>query len=504
MKLVIIDKESLILSLGMLMRWDIPLFCVIGLVFGIILGVIPGISGIVGLSVMIAPSYYLDPIQAILFLSGIFTGACYGGGITAILLNIPGQPSSLITSQDGYPLTQQGRQNEALGVGLMSSGIGCFAGYFVVLFILAPLGRFVLKFGPAEMLALFGFALTIVGAVGGNIRKALLVGLLGMLLATIGATPYGRPRGIYGIWTLYEGIPLEPVLIGVLAISELPFLLKQEFVVKTIGRAQRDFHSILRGIGLAIREKVTILRSTFIGVGIGILPATGATIASVISYGQARRASKHPERFGQGEIAGVVAAETANNASEPGSMATMMCLGIPGGAATAILMAAFVIHGMSPGPYLIRDSLHFAYALILANFLQAFLLLGLGLLFIYYFSRIVFVQTKVLIPVILIASFVGILSLRGQVIDLWVAVIFGVLGYIMKKYDYPVLAFIIGFILGGKVEEEFLRTKLLFSGGYHLLLLRPIFMTFVIVIIASILLPYGIRYFKKNKKDKNM
>lgn len=498
----IIDNAALVLGLNMLMSWEVLAFCVIGLFFGIVLGVMPGVSGIVGLAVMIAPSSYLDPIVAIVFLSGIFTGGCYGGGITAILLNIPGQPSALVTVQDGYPLTQQGRQNEALGAGLISSAIGCFVGYFVIFFILAPLGRFVLKFGPAEMLALFAFALTIVGAIGGDIRKALLVGLLGVLLATIGATPYGRPRGIYHIWALYEGIPLEPTLIGVLTLSELSFLLKQEFVVRTTGKAQSDFHSIFRGIGLAIRERVTIVRSALIGVGIGILPAAGSTIASVISYGQARRASKHPERFGQGEVAGVVAAEVANNSSEPGSMATMMCLGIPGGAGTAILMAAFVVHGMSPGPYLIRDSLHFAYALILANFLQAFLLIGLGLLFIYYLSRVVFVQTKILVPIIVVVSFVGILSLRGQVIDLWIAVGFGLLGYAMKKYDYPILAFIIGFILGGKVEEEFMRTKLLFSGEFHLLLLRPIFMSFVIVTIGSITLPYIVRYLKNSKRKK--
>jgi putative tricarboxylic transport membrane protein len=502
--MVIIDKEALFLSLGMLMSWDIPLFCILGLVFGIILGVMPGVSGIVGLAVMIAPSYYLEPIQAILFMSGIFTGACYGGGVTAILLNIPGQPSSIVTTQDGYPLTQQGRQNEALGVGLMSSAIGCFAGYLVIFLILAPLGRFVLKFGPAEMLATFGFALTIVGAIGGNIRKALMVGLLGVLLATVGATPYGRPRGTFNIWSLYEGIPLEPVLIGILTASELPLLLEQEFVVRKIERAQHDLNSIIRGMANVLRDKATILRSTLIGVGIGILPAAGSTIASVISYGQARRTSKHPERFGHGEVVGVAASEIANNASEPGSMATMMCLGIPGGAATAVLMAAFVVHGMSPGPYLIRDSLHFAYALIVANFLQAVLLLGLGVLLIYYVSRVVFLQTRVLIPIIVATAFLGILSLRGQIIDLWITVIFGVLGYIMKKYDYPMLAFIIGFILGGRVEEEFVRTKLLFKGEYHLLLRRPIFMAFVVVTIGSLVLPFIIRYIKVKKSAKRV
>ncbi|MBW1861270.1 MAG: tripartite tricarboxylate transporter permease [Deltaproteobacteria bacterium] len=488
--MVIIDREAFVLSLSMLLSWDIPLFCIAGLILGIILGVIPGVSGIIGLAIMIGPTCFLEPIQAILFLSGIFTGSCYGGGLTAILLNIPGQPSSLVTSQDGYPLTKQGRQNEALGVGLMSSAIGCFAGYFVILFILAPIGRFVLKFGPAEMLALFCFALTIVGAIGGNIRKALLVGLLGVLLATIGASPHGRPRGIYGLWVLYEGIPIEPVLIGLLTLSELPFMLKRKFVVQKIEKAQRDFHSIIRGMMLALREKATILRSIFIGIGVGILPAAGASIASVVSYGRARRASKHPERFGHGEVAGVVASEIANNSAEPGSMATMMCLGIPGGAGTAILMAAFVVHGMSPGPYLIRDNLHFAYALILANFLQAFLLVGLGLIFIYYLGRVVFIETKMLIPIIVAASFVGILSLRGQVIDLCVVVIFGVLGYLMKKYDYPLLAFIIGFILGGRVEEEFIRTKLLFSGQYYDLLHRPIFMAFLFITIGSVIFPY--------------
>jgi putative tricarboxylic transport membrane protein len=269
-----------------------------------------------------------------------------------------------------------------------------------------------------------------------------------------------------------------------------------------IEKAQHGFHSILQGFLLTLREKRTLFRSILIGLGIGILPAAGAIIATTISYGQARRSSKHPERFGHGEVAGVVAAESADNASEPGSMATMMCLGIPGGAATAIIIAAFMYHGMSPGPYLIRDHLDFAYAIILANFLQVFLMLGLGILFCYYTGWIVFVPTRLLVPIITVITFGGILALRGQMIDLWIAIIFGGVGYILKKYDYPILAFIIGFILGGKVEEQFVRTKLLFANEYHLLLYRPIFVVFLLGTVGSFLLPPLIRYFKKTRKTE--
>ena len=488
----------------MVLSWDIPVFCTIGLILGIVLGVLPGISGLNGLAFMIAPTFLLEPLQGLCVLTGIFTGSLVGGGFTAVLLNIPGDPVALMTCLDGYPLTKQGRQNEALGIVLMASVLGCFVGWIFILFLLVPIGRFVLRFGPSEMLALFGCALTIVGAIGGNIWKAILMGLFGLLLATIGATPYGRPRGISDMWILYEGIPLEPLLIGLLAVSELPILIKEEFVMGKFEKAQQGFRSILQGFALTLREKRTLLRSILIGLGIGILPAAGSIIATTVSYGQARRASKHPERFGHGEVAGVVAAESADNASEPGSMATMMCLGIPGGAATAIIIAAFMYHGMSPGPYLIRDHLDFAYAIILANFLQAFLMLGLGILFCYYTGWIVFVPTRVLVPIIVLITFGGILALRGHLIDLWISVIFGAIGYLLRRYDYPILALILGFILGGRVEEQFVRTKLLFANEYHSLLYRPIFMVLVLGLVGSFVLPPIIRYLKRRRRTEKV
>jgi putative tricarboxylic transport membrane protein len=456
---------------------------------GIILGALPGVSGVLAITLMLGPSYYMQPLQAIILLSAIYTGSVYGGGITAILLNIPGSPAAIATGFDGYAMTRSGRHNEALGVGIMSSAFGCFMSYFVVLFIFLPLGKLVLKFGPAEMVMVVIFAMTSVGLVRGEVMITVITGLFGLLVGTIGASPYGHERGIFGQIALFEGIPLIPALLGMLAVSELFFILEKEYIADTKKRHKKDFSEIVKGMATAFHYKRILFRSSFLGMVIGLMPAAGSTIASMVSYGLTKRLSKNPESFGKGEPMGVIGAETANNGSEGGAVATMMLLGIPGSVSTALLLAAFMLHGLSPGPYLIRDNLDFAYAVILGNLLQAFVLIAVATIFVNYFKQIVYVPTRTLVPAILIFAVLGALAPRGLLVDVVIMIIFSVFGYVMKKLEFPIMGFLLGFILGGLMDREFLKAYLLFSDAPLELFHRPVFIVLLALNIAVVFWP---------------
>ncbi|MCJ7829889.1 MAG: tripartite tricarboxylate transporter permease, partial [Desulfobacterales bacterium] len=320
--------EHVLNAARMLLAWDIPLWVLAGLCIGITLGALPGVSGVLAITLLLGPSYYMEPLQAIVFLTAIYTGSVYGGGISAILLNIPGTPAAIATGFDGYAMTKAGKHNQALGLSIISSAVGCFISYLIVLFLFMPLGKIVLKFGPPEMLMVVIFAMTSIGAVRGEVLLTLLFGMFGILVGTIGASPYGSARGIFGQDALYEGIPLIPALLGMLAVSELLIMMERQYVIDEGAAPRQNLGEIVRGMAGAFRYKRDMLRSALVGTVVGLMPAAGSTIASMVSYGMARRASQTPEKFGQGEPVGVVAAETANNASEGGAVATMMLLGI--------------------------------------------------------------------------------------------------------------------------------------------------------------------------------
>jgi putative tricarboxylic transport membrane protein len=474
---------------GMLMSWEIPLWILAGLCVGITLGALPGVSGVLAITLLLGPSYYMKPLPAIVFLTTIYTGSVYGGGISAILLNIPGTPAAIATGFDGYEMTKQGKHNQALGLSIISSAVGCFVSYFIVLLLFLPLGKIVIKFGPPEMLMVVIFAMTSIGAVRGEIGPTLLFGMFGILVGTIGASPYGNARGIFGQDALYEGIPLIPALLGMLAVSELLIMIERQYVIDEDAKPQQKIGEIILGIGSAFRYRSTMLKGALLGTVIGLMPAAGSTIASMVSHGFAKRTSKNPENFGKGEPAGVVAAETANNGSEGGAVATMMLLGIPGSVTTALLIAAFMIHGMSPGPFLVREHLNFAYAVILVQFLQAIGLVVVATLFVNYFGRLVYLPTRILVPAVLIMAVVGALSPRGLIVDVTVMLLFAAFGYLMKKLDYPIMGFILGFILGGMVDRELLKTFLLYEDDLAGLWQRPAFIILIFITVLSILWP---------------
>jgi len=493
---------SLLAALQMMFSWDLPFWIIGGLIIGVFLGSMPGVSGVLAITLLLGPSYYMPALKAIIFLTAIYTGSVYGGGISAILLNIPGTPAAIASGFDGYPMTQQGRHNEALGASILSSAVGCFVSYFIVLFMFLPIGKLVLNFGPAEMLMVVIFAIISIGMVKGEIIQTSMIGLFGILLGTVGSSAFGNERGIFGLDELYEGIPLIPALLGMLAVSELFVMLERQYVIDNGVRPVQKVSEIIKGMRLALKYPKTLIRSSLLGVGIGLMPAAGSTIAAMVSYGTEKRSSKHPEKYGRGEPAGIIAAEAANNGSEGGAVATMMLLGIPGSVTTALLIAAFMIHGMSPGPFLVREHLDFAYAVIISQFLQALGLVFVATVFVNYFARLIYLPVSVLVPAVLIFAVVGALAPRSLTIDVSVMLIFAAFGFVIKKLDYPIMGFILGFILGGLVDREFVKCFLLFGDDPLALFARPAFDVLLALTIGSLAFPKLIGFIRTRRRQQ--
>ena len=468
----------------------------LGLLVGVTFGSMPGIKGSTAIAILLPFVYYFPPLISIMFLSSVFTGASYGGGILAVLMGMPGTSGAIATVFDGYEMTKRGRQNEALGIGLLSSAIGAMFGWALLLFVIGLIGRVVLKFGPAEMLMLMLFAVSIIGMLKGELSKSLMMGAMGLLLGTVGASAWGVPRGTFDNILLLEGLPLAPFTIGTLALSQIIILVGKDSVFNEGAEIQTEFSDILKGFAYPLRDKLNVFFSALIGVGIGILPAAGSSIAASLSYGFAKSHCKTKENFGNGEPSGLVAAETANNASEGGSMGTMMAFGIPGSGTTALLMAAFMMAGYVPGPYLMRENLDVVYAVIWGNIYTAILLVVVGLVFIRYFSKVIFVPTPILSSIIIVLAAIGAFGIRMLYLDVLVLAIFAVFGFLLRKADYPVLPLVLGFILGGLVDAEFARTVALYSGRWERLFGRPLFlvlMAFNIIISTSPLVRLVVR-----------
>jgi len=488
------------LSLILMPQVMLSIFC--GLVLGVAFGAMPGVKGSTAIAIMLPFVYYFDPIISIMFLSSVFTGSNFGGGILAILLGMPGNSGAIATVFDGYPMTQNGRQNEALGIGLVSSAVGALVSWLIILFAIQSIGKIVLLFGPGEMLMLTLFAISIIGMIKGEISKALLTGIIGLLLGTVGASAYGAPRGTFGSIMLIDGLPLAPVTIGVLAIAMIIELVGKDTIITDQENAQSEFSDIIKGMLYPLKDKVNVFISTIIGVVIGLLPAAGSSIAATLSYGVAQSHSKKRKNFGNGEPSGLVSAETANSSSEAGSMATMMAFGIPGSGVTAMLMAAFMMAGYVPGPYLVREDMDVAYAVVWGNIVSSILLVIVGIIFIRYFCKVIYIPTQILVSGITVLAVIGAFGVRSLYMDVIVLCIFALFGYLLKLADYPALPVVLGFILGDLVDAQFARTVALYSDRYEILLQRPLFvglLIFNILIFTSPLIRWGINKIRRPK-----
>lgn len=492
--------HDIILGFSLILNFTNILGIIGGTFFGVILGAIPGLTGTMGMALIIPLTYTLSPITAFAILMGTFKGCLYGGSIPAILINTPGTPAACVTIFDGYPLAQKGQAGKALGMALWASVIGDGLSTLCLIFFAVSLAQVALKFGPPEYATLIVFSLTIVAGVSGeSILKGLIAATLGFLFAIVGLDPItSTPRFTFGMVALFEGINLMVMLIGLFAVSE--FLVQTE----NIHTSRKQFVPKFKGT-ITLRELIkclpAILKGTAIGTVLGAIPGLGAVPSAFLSYSEAQRSSKHPEEFGKGAIEGVAAAEAGNNATCGGSMIPLLALGVPGDVTAAVLLGAFLIHGLTLGPTLFTEQTEFVYALFAALLVAIAFLPIVGRISIYFFGLMTRVPQSVLFPVTAILCVVGGYGFNSSQDDLWLMLIFGLIGYVMRKIDYPLAPFLIGFILEPIGEIAIRQSLALSNGSLFIFVTRPIAALFLGLAALATVVIYRVN-FKKAKAQR--
>lgn len=463
-----------------------------GVFFGLVLGALPGLTGTLGIALMLPFTYSMDPLTALVFLLSIYSGGLFGGAITAIMINTPGSPANIATMLDGYPMMKKGMASEALGLALISSVVGGLIGCVFLLLITEPLANLSLQFGPAEMFMVAIFGLSVVGSLGDDVIKGVFSGLFGILLGTIGMSANGIERGTFDVLYLLDGIPLIPTLIGFLSLPEIISLISQQYVV--MGELPNPSLKRILSAGKELAKRpVQVFLTSVLGVVVGIMPAAGATVASLLSYNQCKQLSKKRELFGTGIPEGIIASETANNASEGGALSTMLVLGIPGSASTAMLLGALMLQGWVPGPSLFVDHREIIYAAISSLFVQQFVMLAIGVLLCLGAAYILKVPVKYLIPCVLMFTVLGSFADRSAFFDSSLMLFFGVIAYVMKRHQFPIMPVVLGIILGPIADRELLRTVQMYSGNYLEIFQKPIVLILLAISIASVVLPIVIK-----------
>ncbi|MBS0125011.1 tripartite tricarboxylate transporter permease [Thetidibacter halocola] len=479
--------------------WSAWVFVIPGLLVGLFFGSMPGISITMAMAIFLPMTLYMDFLPAIIFLTSIYTGAGFGGSVPAVLMNIPGTSSAVATTFDGYPMSRQGRHNEALGLALSSSVIGTLSSYILLMFIIEPVSGVVLKMGPLELFVVAIWGLMLLGSLAGDsIPRGLLAGTFGLLLGTVGMNSAGYIRGTMGIPWLLDGVPTIPAMMGLLAASQLLNLVNTRHLIEDEDLRKISLKKILNGFRESFQFKTIIARGAIIGVIIGSIPGVGSSISNLLSYSEAKRNAPDGDTFGKGNPKGVIAAESANSSSEGGAMATMLALGIPGGGATAILLAAFAMHNIVGGPSFIANNQDIVYAIIISNFAQALLLLVIGLGFVYFASYIVRVPMRYLIPSVLVVALFGSYAIDGTSSGPITLAVFAVIGWAMVRYNYPVAAAVVGLILGNLVEGNLLRTYQISGGDPAYALERP----GALFIMALMVISFSLSAFSKMRRKR--
>lgn len=494
------EFQAFLNGFGMIFEVKYFLMMFGGVTFGLILGALPGLTGSMGIALMLPFTYNMDPLPSLVFLLSIYSGGLFGGAITAVLINTPGSPANIATVLDGYPMTLKGQSEEALGISLYSSVFGGLIGCMFLVMVMEPLANLSLQFGPSEMFMVAIFGLSVVGSLSSNILKSIFAGLVGILLGTVGMSPSGAVRGTLDSYYLLDGIPLIPALIGFLAIPELFNLASRSFVVETKDTAFNTMR-ILKSVWIVLTRPIQVFLCSAIGVIVGVMPAAGATVASLLSYNQAKQWSRKYDQFGTGVPEGVIASECANNASEGGALATMLVLGIPGSASTAMLLGAVMIQGWIPGPRLFLDNKEVIYASISSLFLQQFVMFIMGTLLCVFAARVIKVPIKYLLPCILLFTILGAFSSRNAVFDAGLMLAFGIVGWFLKRNEFPIMPLVLGIILGPIADRELLRIGQIYDNMFDIFQ-RPITLFLFVLSILSVVTPLVFSILRARKKKK--
>ena len=465
------------------------LLIVFGAALGIFVGAVPGLTGTMLIALILPLTYGHDPLLSMTFLISIYVGAVSGGMITATLLRMPGTPASIVTTLDGYPLAKQGHPGRALGLGVMASLVGGMIGWLFLVLLTDPIARVSTKFGYFEYFSLVMMALVLIATIGGkSIPRALFSGFLGILLAMPGINAAtGEKRLTFGISAMDDGFQLLPVLIGLFAVNQiLREIINIDQKTKPI---EIGGDSVFVRLADFKRNAVNMLRSSVIGTWIGILPGIGANIGSVTAYSIAKSVSKTPEKFGTGHEDGIVASESANNATIGGALIPLIAMGLPGSIMEAVLLGALIVHGLQPGPRLFSESPSMVYtimgALFIANIAMALIMFGSMRVL----AKVVKIPKPYLLPVILCFCVIGSFALSNRMFDVWVMLGFGLLGFFLEWRKIPLAPFVIGFVLGPIAEKNLSLGLQSSNGSYLPIIARPISAVFIIVALIMLFLP---------------
>ncbi|WP_261835717.1 tripartite tricarboxylate transporter permease [Vibrio ishigakensis] len=482
------------------------LFLLIGALVGMVVGLFPGFGPAAGIAILIPMTFGLNPTTAIIMLSGIYYGSMYGGTITSILINTPGESATVASTLDGYPMAQNGRAGPALVMQAIASFVGGTLGVILICGFAPLLADFASSFGPSEYFLIIMLGLLLLTTMMGENRlNGVISALFGFAIAMVGVDSVsGAQRYTFGSPELIGGIYFVPVAIGLFGIGELLYCIytgqhKRENVRVQFSFRSKDFWPTAKDY---ISSRYTFIRGSVIGFVAGVLPGSGATIGSILAYSVEKKVAKDPESFGKGEVRGLVAPETANNAASAGAMVPLISLGIPGSGATAVLLGALMMWGLQPGPMLIDSNPDLVWGLVASMYMGNMILVALSVLAIPLFVKFLDIPYRLVVPVIVILCVIGSYALNNSIIETSMLLIMGLVGFGMKLYGYSPAATVLALVLGGMAESTFLQSLIISQGSLWIFVERPISLVLTLVMFATIGLSVALRLFKRMRANK--
>jgi putative tricarboxylic transport membrane protein len=478
--------DNLLLGFETALSVENVLWCFLGVLLGTVIGVLPGLGSTTGVAILLPLTLGLEPVSALIMLAGIYYGAQYGGTITSVLISTPGEAATVVTTIDGYQMARRGRAGAALSISAIGSFVAAIISLALLMALAPPFAEFALRFGPPEMLAVMVLGLaTIVSFSGENRVLGSTMAVLGLVIAMVGVdTGSGVARYTFGSVDLLSGIPFVEVMIGLFAVGEVLHQIREGAAAPIRAR----FRELLIGRSDLKRSGGAILRGSGLGFLFGCLPGAGSTLASFMAYGIERRVSKRKDEFGSGAIEGVAAPESANNAAANANFVPTLTLGVPGGATTAVLLGAFTIYGIQPGPLLFDQQPELVWGLLASFFIGNLILLVLNLPLAPVFAQLLRVPYGYLYPLILFTSVLGAYAISNNTFSVWVVLVFGLIGYAMKRLDFPTAPLVLGLVLGPLFEKALVQTSAIGDGNLMIVFTRPIC---VVVLVLAVLLLAG-------------
>ena len=460
------------------------IYCFVGVLVGTLIGVLPGIGPIGAMAILLPSTYHVEPVTGIIMLAGIYYGAMYGGSTTSIMVNIPGEAASVVTCLDGYQMARKGKAGPALGISAIGSFIGGTLGIVVLMFLIEPLAAFAMEFGPPEYFGIMLMGLCLVTYLArGQVIKAVIMALLGLILGCVGADlVVGTLRFTFGLDQLSDGISIVPMVMGLFGISEVMCNIEKSSEVDVL---KTKLKNLFPSKEEWKRSTWPIIRGSFLGFALGILPGGGSIISSFASYTLEKKVSKHPEEFGHGAIEGVAGPETANNAGTSGAFIPLLAFGIPPNVVMALLLGALLMHGVTPGPLFYTQYPEIFWGILASMFLGNAMLLVLNLPLIPMWVRLLKVPYQILFPLIILFCLIGVYTIQNSIFDVIIMMVFAIFGYFMKKYEFEEAPLVLAFILGPMLEASFRQSLIISDGNLFVFFMRPIA---AVTVIAAILL----------------